>query len=69
MKIGAATVLQAAIRGAAARKLLCKMRHTHELLSALEAAVLTGQLDLVDQAGQAAAAAGQLVVLQMQNRD
>jgi hypothetical protein len=59
-KLTAAAVLQAAVRGAAARKLLQQMQTRQRVLALLEAAVASGQWEALTQAAEEAAAAGAL---------
>jgi hypothetical protein len=59
-KLTAAVVLQAAVRGVAARKLLQQMQMRQGMLSKLEAVVASGQLRALTQAAEQASAAGAL---------
>jgi hypothetical protein len=59
-RLTAAEVLQAAVRGAAARKLLQQMQTRQRVLSMLETAVASGQLEALTQAAEEAAAVGVL---------
>lgn len=60
-KLSAAVILQAAVRGAAARRALQHMRARQQLLTVLESAVRSGQHEAVQQAAAAAADAGKRV--------
>lgn len=57
-RLTASVVLQAAIRGAAARKLLQQMQTHQRVLSMLETAVASGQLEALTEAAEEATAAG-----------